>query len=639
MSEQLTANQARQRLYEILRREESFDDKAKTALEVGTDYLPVDLAYLIRVDPTADRWTAMIRTERAATTEPTHDLDHSTIPCQRAIEEETQVAVTDMQTTDQASDHALASVDINCYLSTPLILNEEPRGTVCFAATEPREAFTETETRFAEFLTRLLERELDRKRVETDLTRQSTLTGVLDRVLRHNLRNEMSVIRGFTTELTEQTDDTSYAETIIDHVDDLIALSETARKLETIIASDAERTATDITDVVTRVAEAVDTEYPSASITVSGDTEIIAAVRPSFEQAVEELIDNAAKHAGAAPTVTITVKQLSETAEIVITDDGPGLDTQEIDVLNRGAETPLTHGSGLGLWLAHWVVTSHDGEIDATVTGDGTVMTISLPRTTATPVSNQQPAAPRPPDQYQAAVMGASDAILIVNDDACIIDANAAAGELFGRAKRQLRGQELTTFFPPRATDATTWKAIRTATDEREIIRLNTADGCERFIEYTATSDIVPGRHLLVAREVTDRIATDADQHARSATTAGSTPAVILTDPDRDDNPIVYVNEAFCELTGYKKHEVRGRNCRLLQGPDTDEDRVATIKAGIEHSEPVSVILRNYRADGTPFWNHVTITPVTTGETELFVGLQEDVTDRIDRPLSLEQPP
>jgi PAS domain S-box-containing protein len=102
----------------------------------------------------------------------------------------------------------------------------------------------------------------------------------------------------------------------------------------------------------------------------------------------------------------------------------------------------------------------------------------------------------------------------------------------------------------------------------------------------------------------------------------------ILTDPRLDDDPIVYANRAFLELTGYEAHEVLGRNCRFLQGPRTSPEAVATMRERLEQRRPVTIELVNHRKDGTPFWNEVHVSPVhdESGRLVRFVGVQVDVT-------------
>jgi PAS domain S-box-containing protein len=74
---------------------------------------------------------------------------------------------------------------------------------------------------------------------------------------------------------------------------------------------------------------------------------------------------------------------------------------------------------------------------------------------------------------------------------------------------------------------------------------------------------------------------------------------VVITDPMAADNPIVYANDAFYRLTGYGPEETLGRNCRFLQGPETDPDRIAELRAAVDTAESASTVLRNYRRDGT----------------------------------------
>lgn len=107
---------------------------------------------------------------------------------------------------------------------------------------------------------------------------------------------------------------------------------------------------------------------------------------------------------------------------------------------------------------------------------------------------------------------------------------------------------------------------------------------------------------------------------------------MVITDPAQDDNPIVFCNVAFQELTGYARDEIVGRNCRFLQGPDTDVAEVAKVRAAIEEGHDVDVDLLNYRKDGTTFWNALYMSPVRDkdGIIRFFFASQLDVTERIE---------
>ena len=106
--------------------------------------------------------------------------------------------------------------------------------------------------------------------------------------------------------------------------------------------------------------------------------------------------------------------------------------------------------------------------------------------------------------------------------------------------------------------------------------------------------------------------------------------AMIVTDARQSDNPIIFANDAFLALTGYARDEVIGRNCRFLQGPDTDPAQVDRIRKAIAQSEDIALDILNYRKDGTTFWNALYLSPVrgTAGEIAYFFASQLNVSDK-----------
>ena len=114
---------------------------------------------------------------------------------------------------------------------------------------------------------------------------------------------------------------------------------------------------------------------------------------------------------------------------------------------------------------------------------------------------------------------------------------------------------------------------------------------------------------------------------------------MIVTDPRQDDNPIIFANPAFLQMTGYADDEVLGRNCRFLQGPDTDPDTVAEISEAIRRRRETSVEIINYKKNGSAFWNALFISPVLDGDGELryYFASQLDVTRRRDAEEGLRQ--
>ncbi|GJD82868.1 histidine kinase dimerization/phosphoacceptor domain -containing protein [Methylobacterium haplocladii] len=124
-----------------------------------------------------------------------------------------------------------------------------------------------------------------------------------------------------------------------------------------------------------------------------------------------------------------------------------------------------------------------------------------------------------------------------------------------------------------------------------------------------------------------------------AAAVRGTRMAMIITDPRQADNPIVYVNNAFLAMSGYGRDEIMGRNCRFLQGPDTDRAAVRQIREAVAECRDIAIDLLNYRKDGTSFWNALYLSPVANeaGEVLYFFASQLDVTDRVDAHLKTQQ--
>ncbi|WP_404417262.1 PAS domain-containing protein [Vreelandella aquamarina] len=114
---------------------------------------------------------------------------------------------------------------------------------------------------------------------------------------------------------------------------------------------------------------------------------------------------------------------------------------------------------------------------------------------------------------------------------------------------------------------------------------------------------------------------------------------VTLSDPDQPDTPIIYANSIFERLTGYSQEEILGRNCRFLQGEDRDQPELDKIRAALKVHEPVEVTLRNYRKDGTLFYNRLMIQPLYDNEGQLiyYLGVQYDASELINAQAEIER--
>ncbi|WP_313693778.1 histidine kinase N-terminal 7TM domain-containing protein [Halorarum halobium] len=210
---------------------------------------------------------------------------------------------------------------------------------------------------------------------------------VVNRVLRHNIRNELTVVAGHSELLLGELDGDrrEHVETIDRAADRILQISEKARHVQRTIGS--ERTGDEVVNVAAIVRETADSlgeTHPEASVHVDAP-DAAWATAVGYDQlsvAVESVGENAITHNPAADaSVRLTVEPRAETVRITVADDGPGIPAAEVAVIERERETSLEHGSGLGLWLVQWVVEASDGELSVdTDGGDGSVIAIDLPR-------------------------------------------------------------------------------------------------------------------------------------------------------------------------------------------------------------------------------------------------------------------
>lgn len=136
---------------------------------------------------------------------------------------------------------------------------------------------------------------------------------------------------------------------------------------------------------------------------------------------------------------------------------------------------------------------------------------------------------------------------------------------------------------------------------------------------------------LSIVRDVTDRKNMERTLKIRTRALAAAGNGILIVDAKKTDYPIIYVNDAFTKITGFKRSEVMGKNCRFLQCDDRDQEEIRIMKKAVEEGSPCEVVLRNYKKDGTVFYNEITITPVYNEQQKLthFIGVQNDVTERV----------
>ncbi|WP_277554188.1 ATP-binding protein [Halobaculum limi] len=230
---------------------------------------------------------------------------------------------------------------------------------------------------------------------------------VLNRVLRHDVRNDLTVIAGYIDLARRESDPSihEYLDGIQNRAERIERLSDHAALAEdAVMGEDTHTGATDMARVVRRVVGAIDRDYPEATVSLRVDAADRTAWVPDhdlLESAIHNVVENAVEHADHAdPTVDVVVQvrdaeegdavrvvggdgptAAGEVVEVVVTDDGPGFPDRERTVLEEGGEEALEHSSGMGLWVVHWIVDAVGGETDVTSRdGDGSVVTLRFPR-------------------------------------------------------------------------------------------------------------------------------------------------------------------------------------------------------------------------------------------------------------------
>mgnify|MGYP000070597305 CR=1 FL=1 len=218
----------------------------------------------------------------------------------------------------------------------------------------------------------------------TERKRTEQLVRLLNRVLRHNLRNDMNAILGYA-DLIETGDGSNIAEysgQIQRTAQNLSALSDAANDLERVAYEQRDPKRIDAEDLLESVASVQRDRCPAATIDVTINCVRDICSGGELEDALTELVINGIEHSESPePWVALRADGGEDWVEITVEDDGPGISEMETAIVDEGRETPLDHGSGLGLWRVNWIVTRYGGsfKIEAVEDGHGSIATIRLP--------------------------------------------------------------------------------------------------------------------------------------------------------------------------------------------------------------------------------------------------------------------
>lgn len=216
-------------------------------------------------------------------------------------------------------------------------------------------------------------------REKTELYKRNV---VLNRVLRHNIRNDMNVVLGYARRLSETEDGTNgnLVTPIREKAEDVIDLSESARRIESLDSAGDEGPVDAVTIIRDRVS-VTESSYPEVGLDVDVPDSAWVEAGPLIGSVVDNVLENAIEHNDRDPVITVSVECTGDDEVVIrVADNGPGIPADEQQVLTEEMETSMRHGTGLGLWLIKWFVETYDGTL--TIEDNeprGTVIEIRLP--------------------------------------------------------------------------------------------------------------------------------------------------------------------------------------------------------------------------------------------------------------------
>ncbi|WP_254280178.1 sensor histidine kinase [Haloarcula marina] len=231
----------------------------------------------------------------------------------------------------------------------------------------------------------------------TDITNYRTRERrlrLLSRIVRHNLRNKMTVLNGYADRIRRAVEDDTLEteiETILNIAEDVGGLSDSVRQIEQIAEPDAtQRSPTNVQEVVSAAVEEARRAYPEAQLTVDAEADVWVVADEGIRYTIEHALENAIEHNDTdTPTVAVRVTADSDGPQgvIQIADNGQKIPDNEIEVLRGDVKSSSTyHGTGVGLWVMEWCVSSLGGELRFEENDPcGNVVHVSLPRVSPEP--------------------------------------------------------------------------------------------------------------------------------------------------------------------------------------------------------------------------------------------------------------
>jgi PAS domain S-box-containing protein len=619
------------------------DETIERLLSLGCDHFGLDTGILSHVDEDDYEVDAVVdgtETHEAGTV---YDLGDTM--CEATLTNDTTETLAFANVADTDYQNHPAAENVRAYIAAPVVVDGDIYGTVNFSMGKPRsEAFRPREKEFIKLVGQWIGAELERRHRFEELERYETiLEAVDDPVYALDTEGRFTFVNGaarrefgYGTEIIGEPLAVGMrdadVEQVQEQIEGLLATDRRSATAEFVLetADSGEKT------VENRLALIGDDEFRgTAGILrdISGREERRRQLE-QFQRAVEEAADGIAVLDGDEYTYVdqshVDMYGFESKEQLLGNSWRELYDDAEVERLEREAFPAL---ESEGYWRGMVTGSRPDGttfpaELSLTIIEDGRLVCTVRDET-------ERRRRERELKSRSAAIEAASDGIALLDDDGQYMYVNRAHANSYGydtpeafmgESWRMCYSSEecarIESDIMPQLSEHGKWRGE--ATGYRK-------DGTTFSQEVSLTS--FEHGIICVIRDISARKARERELELKERAMDEASVGIQITDPTEEDNPLVYVNDGFEQMTGYTCEEAIGRNPRFLQGEDTDPERVAKLRDALSAEEPVSLELKNYRNDGTPYWARLSITPVEdeAGTVTNYIGIQQDVTERVER--------
>lgn len=244
-------------------------------------------------------------------------------------------------------------------------------------------------------------------------------------------------------------------------------------------------------------------------------------------------------------------------------------------------------------------------------------------------------------DIFNILLEAISEGVIIVDKDQHIVEFNSFAQDIFGYTKGEIVERALHLLIPSKY-HATHFNYIERFIERGKRRKIGSGvdvyglkkDGTIFPAEVELNPFYIYNKTyiMVLVKDISEKKKTEKTLMLKSRALESASNGIVITDALQQDNPIIYFNAAFQKLTGYETKEILNNNCRFLQGNDNNQKPLKKLRKAVKKGESCQVILRNYKKDGTLFWNDLYVMPITNNEGIVtnFIGIQNDVTKRME---------